>query len=92
MAPYICDSFKDHYTDPNRLCPMLGFCPKYYKKMNITKYVEEILADKPKNNTWPIPTGKNIKKVIHFTDIHTDLEYIIGSNVTCDEPLCCRPY
>lgn len=29
-------------------------------------------------------------KFVHFTDIHLDLEYSVGAEVNCDEPVCCR--
>ena len=34
--------------------------------------------------------SKRTRKILHFTDIHLDLEYRHNSNANCDNELCCR--
>ena len=29
-------------------------------------------------------------QVLHLSDIHVDMRYVVGSNAECDEPVCCR--
>ncbi len=29
-------------------------------------------------------------KILHFSDIHFQPEYLVGGNANCEEPLCCR--
>ncbi|XP_039266810.2 sphingomyelin phosphodiesterase-like [Styela clava] len=33
---------------------------------------------------------KSTARVLHLSDIHMDLNYKLGGNVDCSEPLCCR--
>ncbi len=85
------DSFKNHYFDKDVICPFLRLCPRVYKKIDIQAYREEILQDKPQT---PPPksssTPKKILKLLHVSDIHTDLEYKVGAPGECNEPICCR--
>ncbi|WYZ42204.1 hypothetical protein EsH8_V_001099 [Colletotrichum jinshuiense] len=37
-------------------------------------------------------TGRPVFKVAHFSDIHIDPLYVVGSNANCSKPMCCRPY
>ncbi|KAF9880133.1 hypothetical protein CkaCkLH20_02087 [Colletotrichum karsti] len=38
------------------------------------------------------PHGLPPLKIAHFSDIHVDPFYVIGSNTNCSLPMCCRPY
>ncbi|CAD6185198.1 unnamed protein product [Caenorhabditis auriculariae] len=59
-----------------------------------------IPGGKPPVKPWPtIPEGKPKLKVLHFSDIHIDRQYAVGSEAYCqiDSPLgtyamCCRDY
>ena len=35
------------------------------------------------------PDGKSLK-ILHLTDMHTDLGYTEGSNSNCQNPVCCQ--
>lgn len=35
-------------------------------------------------------TGRPVFKVAHFSDIHIDPLYVVGSNANCSKPMCCR--
>ena len=28
--------------------------------------------------------------MLHLSDVHIDMQYMVGSNAVCDEPVCCR--
>lgn len=38
----------------------------------------------------PTPSGKAPLKIVHFSDIHVDSQYLPGSNTQCKKPICCR--
>ena len=38
----------------------------------------------------PVPSGKKPLKIVHFSDIHIDPQYLPGSNTQCNKPICCR--
>ncbi|KAF5308345.1 hypothetical protein FQR65_LT18218 [Abscondita terminalis] len=42
-----------------------------------------------KKRTIPEPNKPSLK-VLQISDTHLDLDYVVGSNANCDEPLCCR--
>ena len=37
----------------------------------------------------PPPMGAPTKKILHLSDLHLDLNYMIGANAECDLPMCC---
>ena len=89
MIPHIINSFNKHFLNPDFACPLIKLCPKSYQKIDIEAYKNDILKDKP-SNAEEIPTKKRILKVLHISDLHTDLEYKEGSDAVCDHPICCR--
>ncbi|OAR05756.1 hypothetical protein LLEC1_06786, partial [Akanthomyces lecanii] len=44
------------------------------------------------NRGRPTPSGNQPLKVVHFSDIHVDHHYTVGSNTACNKPICCRAY
>jgi len=74
--------------DAGFVCEKFSLCPRSYVESTML-YAEEILKDKPPTNI-PVPTKKSSYKILHLTDPHIDLEYKIGANAACNEPLCCR--
>jgi len=36
------------------------------------------------------PNTRETVNFVHFTDLHLDLEYAVGSNTKCNKPMCCR--
>ena len=92
MAPFVIDSFKDRYFSSSFICgESLEVCPKDYVYLDPMDYVSEIIKGKP-NKTYPYPSVKDVKRtynILHLTDPHVDMEYEVGSNAFCDEPLCC---
>ena len=92
MLNPVLDSVKNHYFDKDFACPLLRLCPQVYKTIDIQAYREDILKDKPEPIKSTISNSKpnKIIKVLHVSDIHTDLEYKEGSLSNCNEPICCR--
>jgi sphingomyelin phosphodiesterase len=89
MASPLFQSLVKHLLDPDLICPKLGMCDEIYQEINIINLVNDILKDKPKNEEIK-PTKRDTLKMLHVSDIHTDLEYKEGSNASCGYPLCCR--
>lgn len=50
-----------------------------------------MLKDKPKKDIPKISDNPKTWKVLHLTDMHTDLDYAVGSKGDCEDPTCCQP-
>jgi len=56
--------------------------PEWLKKDNFQNYLyQELAAD---------PNPRKTLSMIHFTDLHVDLDYEVGTNKTCKNVMCCR--
>ncbi|KXT08056.1 hypothetical protein AC579_202 [Pseudocercospora musae] len=51
----------------------------------------KFLKIKP-NTTRPVPSGQEPIRFVHFSDVHIDLDYEVGSNTNCTKPICCRSF
>ncbi|KAJ7240592.1 hypothetical protein C8J57DRAFT_102068 [Mycena rebaudengoi] len=43
----------------------------------------------------PFPVNKYtvpMPKVVHFSDVHIDRQYLSGSEANCKKPICCRAF
>jgi hypothetical protein len=85
-APTVVDSLVDHYFNPEYICTNRLICKfNHFIKLNPDDYARELLKDKPKQlndndksnkqNKLTPDSSSHIWKVLHVTDIHTDLEY-----------------
>ncbi len=91
-APIIIDSLLDHYLNGEYICNFSIVCKySHFEKLNADDYAKELLKDKPKNNPIIIKDNTKKWKVIHLTDMHTDLKYTEGSKGDCNDPTCCQP-
>lgn len=92
MESFVINSLKKRYLSSEFICgESLKICPLGYEYLNSMDYVNEILKNKP-NKTYPYPKPSQVSrtyKILHLSDPHIDMEYTIGSNVFCDQPLCC---
>lgn len=84
------NNFFSRYLTSNHVCVYLKYCENKTENMDFESWKSEVLADKP---TVVAPQEKSNKTfhVLHITDLHTDLEYTVGSLADCDQPFCCRP-
>jgi sphingomyelin phosphodiesterase len=73
-----------------------------------TKFCNAMLGvcDEPPVNPYAVPfpkpapespkvfksSGRPPFKVVHFSDVHIDRDYSIGSEANCSKPLCCRDF
>lgn len=89
------DNFFARYLTSQHVCVFLNACQSHDVPVDFESWKEAILATKPsvnKDNNKNNSTSNNQTfKVLHLTDLHTDLEYEVGSLADCDEPFCCRP-
>lgn len=89
-APTVIDALIEHYFDAEYLCSVPIICKyEHFQRLNPDVYAKELLKDKPENKA-PVITGNRTLKVLHMSDVHTDLKYQEGSNGNCGKPLCCR--
>lgn len=42
------------------------------------------------SKSFHIPRSPNDMKIIQVTDLHYDENYVVGNNVNCGDPICCR--
>lgn len=66
---------------------VVGLCPF----PEVQKWSVPFPTPKPAGGR-PAPSGKAPLKIVHFSDIHVDLQYVPGSNTQCTKPICCRVY
>lgn len=38
----------------------------------------------------PTPAPRGVKRVLHLTDIHFDMDYLVGGEAECNKPICCQ--
>lgn len=76
-SPTIIDSLIEHYLDAEYLCTKSHICKvSHYIELDPDDYARELLKDKPQSMKPVIdPNGKTLK-ILHVTDIHTDLLYL----------------
>jgi hypothetical protein len=97
-SPVIFDSLIDSHLTGKSICSNEFFCSNLHiKYLDPDEYARNLLADKPKNKTYEISKFKiNSKfsnkkiKILHLTDMHTDLDYTEGSNANCKNAVCCQ--
>jgi len=75
-SPVVLDSIIEHYLDAEYICTNKLICKfSHYVELNPDEYARELLKDKPQNFVPNINPNATILKVLHVTDIHTDLQY-----------------
>jgi hypothetical protein len=75
-APVVIDSLIEHYLDAEYICTYRFICQfDHYVKLNPDDYARRLLQDKPTNIIPDVDLLAPILKVLHVTDIHTDLKY-----------------
>jgi sphingomyelin phosphodiesterase len=91
-GPIIFDSIIDHYLTGEYICTFMHMCKNnHFITLNADDYARELLKDKPDDYVIPkIESYNKIWKVVHVSDIHTDMNYSVGSRGECPDPFCCR--
>jgi len=46
----------------------------------------------PPNPQTFVSTGRPPFQVMHFSDVHIDRQYTVGTEANCTKPICCRDY
>ncbi|KAJ3773546.1 sphingomyelin phosphodiesterase [Lentinula raphanica] len=67
---------------------MLGVC----QEPPVNNYTVPFPRSAPKTSKALKSSGKPPFQVVHFSDIHIDREYSVGSEANCSKPLCCREF
>ena len=75
-SPTIIDSLIEHYLDAEYICTKTKICKfSHYDELDPDEYAKELLSDKPAKKSQKIDDESPVWKVLHVTDIHTDLLY-----------------
>ncbi|XP_070493048.1 sphingomyelin phosphodiesterase 1-like [Chironomus tepperi] len=64
-------------------------CGELDESLNFHLNIAPLPSKSTKPNSIKRSTSQTIK-IIQFTDIHFDPEYVVGGNANCNDPLCCR--
>ncbi|CAH1256030.1 unnamed protein product [Diabrotica balteata] len=95
FGPELVPAFNTSVLDSSQTCMMVfgESCP------SVSNELHEWSIDIPTNelNVEESQTKRRnvevpVLKVLHLSDTHLDLDYLVGSPANCDEPLCCRNY
>ena len=104
IIPGLFANLSEVVLTPDYFCPFMNICKpeQSYQVLNAFDYIEQILSDKPdylkgdnfidniyEKELHDVSNRKTIS-IVQFTDIHLDLEYQVGSNIFCNNMLCCR--
>ena len=82
----------------------MGMCEsRSFATLDAYDDIERILAEKPEylknddflDNLYLELAEQSLERrptisLIQFTDVHLDLDYVVGSNILCNNMLCCR--
>jgi hypothetical protein len=75
-SPTMVDSLVEHYLDAEYICTKTKLCKNaHYVELNADDYAKEVLRDKPNKIEAKSDPFSSTLKVLHVTDIHTDLLY-----------------
>ncbi|EAR82947.2 ser/thr phosphatase family protein (macronuclear) [Tetrahymena thermophila SB210] len=85
------ENFFSRYLTNDHVCVFLKACETKTEQVDFEAWKQMVLADKPAQDKQAAPKNPELFRVLHFTDLHTDLEYEVGSLADCDQPFCCRP-
>ena len=83
----------DHLAlSPEQVCGVIvgDSCASPYNPFSMWNITLPHIPKPPVVPPIPPQAGSPTIRVLHLTDVHIDLKYKEGSNVNCDEPLCCR--
>ncbi|KAF9479793.1 sphingomyelin phosphodiesterase [Pholiota conissans] len=67
---------------------VIGLC----QEPDVNSYTVPIPKAAPANPKVFTSTGKTPFQVVHFSDVHIDRSYTVGSEVNCTKPICCRNF
>ncbi|KAJ3901432.1 Metallo-dependent phosphatase-like protein [Lentinula edodes] len=67
---------------------MLGLC----SEPPVNTYTVPFPKSAPENSKEFKSLGRPPFQVVHFSDVHIDREYSVGSEANCSKPLCCREF
>ncbi|KZV71062.1 sphingomyelin phosphodiesterase [Peniophora sp. CONT] len=65
-----------------------GLCPE----PPVTPFTVPFPSAAPTNPKTFTSTGKAPFQVVHLSDVHIDTQYVVGSDASCNKPICCRDF
>jgi len=104
-TPVLIESLLDHYFTGEYICNYHFICKyDHFRYLTAEQYAERILKNnstepealdyqnkmKDLKHTEMINNNATTWKVLHISDIHTDLGYEEGSIGNCIDPVCCQ--
>lgn len=87
---YIIDSRPKLSGDGICALILQGTCGDLPPELEFKVDIDENTAEITESKSEAVPRDENEMKILHFTDIHFQPNYLIGGNANCAEPLCCR--
>lgn len=75
-APIVVDSLIEHYLDAEFICSKTHICKmSHFIELNPDDYARDLLKDKPPKALLKVDENAPVLKILHLTDLHTDLLY-----------------
>jgi len=103
-TPALIDSLLEHYFTGEYICNHHFICKHdHFKYLTADEYADRVLnknatkfseidfkLNKTLKHVDMIDENSPVWKVLHVSDIHTDLGYNEGSLGNCNDPVCCQ--
>ncbi|KZV71061.1 sphingomyelin phosphodiesterase [Peniophora sp. CONT] len=67
---------------------VFGLC----QEPSITPFTVPFPSAAPSNPKTFTSAGKAPFQAVHLSDVHIDTQYVVGSDATCNKPICCRDF
>ena len=102
FAPNICNGLIEAYTNPvavglfrkllnpSMFCQTIKMCEGTFTEINQLEYAAELMKSRPTTEIIRSPSKTPVIRIVHVSDIHTDLSYTPGTSAMCDIYQCCR--
>ncbi|CAB4066404.1 SMPD1 [Lepeophtheirus salmonis] len=90
FSPEVKFLIKNGKLESKKMCSFI-FGAKCGEISTITDWNIDLNSSQPSTfTTESFLLPKKTSKILQITDVHLDLEYKVGSNAACKDPLCCR--
>jgi sphingomyelin phosphodiesterase len=88
----IYDDLMGRLLNADIVCSKLYLCDKHYTELTVEEFAKELFDSQPKSvkDISDKYSDAPELKILHVSDIHTDLKYQVGSLGRCNTKFCCR--
>jgi sphingomyelin phosphodiesterase len=89
LMPELVQALQLRYFAPSRFCAVIGACASpVYTLENFTAWENSVMQGAA--DYFEPTIGESYFNFAQLTDVHLDLNYIVGAATSCSQPPCCR--